>query len=131
MGAAENETSIRRGYEAFNTGDVPALVELFADDIVWHFPGNSKLSGAHIGRDATLGVLGAYGEASGGTLQANVIDVMASNDHVAGVGRDTASIAGRTLDVRSTVVFAMRDGQVSEAWHYFDDVAAVDAFLAG
>ena len=68
MGATENATLIRRGYEAFNQGDVPALVELFAEDIVWHFPGHSKLGGAHIGRDATLGVLGAYGEASGGTL---------------------------------------------------------------
>jgi len=55
---------------------------------------------------------------------------MASDDHVAGIGNDTASADGRTLDVRSTVIFAMRDGKVTEAWHYIDDLAALDAFLA-
>ena len=98
--------------------------------VVWHFAGSSKLGGEHVGRDATLTVLGGYGEASGGTLQANLIDIMASDDHVAGVANDTATKAGKTLDVRSTVIFAMRDGKVSEAWQYVDDVDALDAFLA-
>ena len=70
MGAADNAARIRRGYDAFNQGEVEVLVDLFAEDIVWHFPGTSKLGGDHVGRDQTLGVLGAYGAASGGTLQA-------------------------------------------------------------
>src|SRR4051812_49821745 len=77
MGATENANRIRDGYRAFNSGDVAALTDLFADDIVWHFPGTSKLSGEHVGRDATLGALGAYGAAGQGTLQANLVDVMA------------------------------------------------------
>ena len=130
MSAADNAARVRKGYEAFNTGDVATLIELFAEDIVWHFPGQSKLAGDHIGRDATLGVLGAYGEASGGTLQAKPLDIMASDDHVAGIANDTASTGGKNLDVRSTVVFSMRDGKVTEAWHYIDDLAGLDAFLA-
>ena len=59
-----------------------------------------------------------------------MIDVMASDDHVAGMAKDTASAGGRTLDVRTTVVFAMSAGKVMEAWHYIDDLAAFDAFLA-
>ena len=130
MGATENAERIRKGYDAFNQGDVPALIDLFADDVVWHFPGSSKLGGEHVGRDATLTALGGYGEASGGTLRANLIDLMASENHVAGVANDTATNGGRKLDVRSTVVFAMRDGKVTEAWHYIDDTEALDAFLA-
>src|SRR4051794_21248563 len=130
MNAAANASRIRTGYVAFNTGDVATLVDLFAEDIVWHFPGQSKLAGDHIGRDATLGVLGAYGEASGGTLQAKPLDLMASENHVTGVANDTASSGKKTLDVRSTVVFAMRDGRVTEAWHYIDDLPALDGFLA-
>src|SRR5438874_6117456 len=130
MGPSANADRIRNGYDAFNRADVAALVDLFAEDVVWHFPGASKLAGEHVGRDATLGVLGAYGAASGGTLQANLIDIMASDKHVAGVANDTATASGRTLDVRSTVIFAMTDGKVSEAWHYIDDLDALDAFLA-
>jgi ketosteroid isomerase-like protein len=130
MAASENASRVRAGYDAFNQADIPALVDLFAEDVVWHFPGSSKLAGDHVGRDATLAVLGAYGQAAGGTLKASVIDVMASDDHVAGVAKDTASAGGRTLDVRSTVLFAMRDGKVTEAWHYIDDLAAFDSFLS-
>jgi hypothetical protein len=130
MGATENANRIRAGYDAFNRADVATLAELFAEDIVWHFPGSSKLAGDHVGRDATLTALGGYGEASGGTLQAKVLDIMASDTHVAGVANDTASKAGATLNVRSTVVFAMRDGKATEAWHYIDDLDALDAFLA-
>jgi ketosteroid isomerase-like protein len=129
MGATENAARVRDGYAAFNRGDVDALIELFAEDIVWHFPGTSKIAGEHIGRDACLAMLGAYGAASGGTLQANLIDVMASDDRVAGLANDTASRDGRTLNVDAVVIFTLRDGKVTEARHLFDDQASVDAFL--
>ena len=104
MGAIENADRIRQGYDAFNRGDVPALVDLFADDVVWHFPGASKLGGEHVGRDATLTALGGYGEASGGTLQANLIDIMASRRPRCGRGQRHRNQGGqdarRALDRR-------------------------------
>jgi uncharacterized protein len=130
MTAAENEARIRKGYDAFNSGDGPALIDLFDESIVWHFPGSSRIAGEHKGRDATLAFFGEYGAAGEGTLHAEVIDVLGGDEHVAGWARDTAQARGRTLDVRAVVVFAMRGGKVVEAWHHFDDPAAVDAFLA-
>jgi ketosteroid isomerase-like protein len=129
MAATDNEARIRGGYEAFNTGDVAALVDLFAEDIVWHFPGANKLAGEHIGRDATLAMLGTYGQAGGGTLHATILQVLAGEDYVAGWARDSASFDGRSLDTKAVVIFAMRDGQVIEAWHHFEDLHGVDAFL--
>jgi ketosteroid isomerase-like protein len=129
VGAAENDARIRGAYEAFNVGDVATLLDVLDTDIVWHFPGNNKLAGEHIGRDATLAFLGAYGAAGGGTFHASVIDVVAREDLVAGWARDTASVDGRSLDVRAVVMFAMRDGRVIEAWHNFEDLYSVDAFL--
>jgi len=110
--------------------EVEALIDLFADDIVWHFPGTSKLAGEHVGRDATLGVLGGYGDASGGTLQANLVDIMANDNRVTGWANDTATAGGRTLDINSIVIFTLRDGKVTEGRHFVDDQAALDAFLA-
>ena len=130
MGATENAARIRAGYEAFNGGDVEALIELFDEGLAWYFPGSSKLAGEHVGRDASLAMIGAYGEAGGGTLQANVVDIMASDERVTGWANDTASARGRTLDVNSVVIFTMRSGKVVEARHFVDDQAALDAFLA-
>ena len=130
MGAKENAELIRRGYAAFNSGDVDTLVEIFAEDIVWHVPGSSKLAGDHIGRDATLAMFGAYGAAAEGSLKANLIDVMASETNVTGWATDTAATATRSLETSAVVIFSIRDGKVVEASHYFGDQDAFDAFLA-
>jgi ketosteroid isomerase-like protein len=55
VGAAEDVAIVRRGYEAFNIGDMATLIELFEDSASWHTPGRrSSLAGDHEGRDATL-----------------------------------------------------------------------------
>jgi ketosteroid isomerase-like protein len=51
MTADENAAIVRRGYAAFNSGDVNALSELFDENAVWHAPGRSSL--AVTTRDAT------------------------------------------------------------------------------
>jgi ketosteroid isomerase-like protein len=76
-----------------------------------------------------MAFLGAYGAAGGGTLHATVIDVVAREDLVAGWAQDTASVDGKSLDVRAVVMFAMRDGKVIEAWHHYEDLYSLDAFL--
>jgi uncharacterized protein len=47
MGADENAAIIRRGYEAFNSGDMETLTEIFDEGAVWHTPGRSSLAGDH------------------------------------------------------------------------------------
>jgi len=49
---------------------------------------------------------------------------------VAGDTNDTTKAGGKTLDVRSTVIFSMREGKVTEAWLHVDDAAAFDSFLS-
>ena len=41
MSAEENVATMRRAYEAFNTGDIDTLVELFDENMVWHLPGRA------------------------------------------------------------------------------------------
>jgi hypothetical protein len=60
MGATERGPGPKR-LRRFQPGGFAVVVDLFAEDVVWHFPGSSKLAGRHVGRDATLGVLGAPG----------------------------------------------------------------------
>jgi ketosteroid isomerase-like protein len=51
--AHPNEELVRRGYQAFATGDVATLNELFADDIVWHAPGRNQLAGTYRGKEGS------------------------------------------------------------------------------
>lgn len=47
--------AVKDGYEAFKSGDVDSAIALFADEIEWHNPGNSSISGTFRGKDDVLG----------------------------------------------------------------------------
>ncbi len=55
--AHPNEELLRRGYDAFTKGDMEAVNELFADDIVWHNAGRDQFAGDYHGKDEVFGLL--------------------------------------------------------------------------
>ena len=128
MGEHANVARLRSGYEAFTRGDLEALRDLFAEDIVWHVPGDNKISGDYAGQDATFGYFGKLMELSGGTFKTKLHEILASDGHGVGLHRDTADRDGKTLDTEEVLIFHMRDGKVSEAWEAYPDHGAFDAF---
>lgn len=128
MTVEHNAARIRGAYDAFARADIAALADVFDEDIVWHYPGNSPLSGDHKGRDDVLGFLSQFMVLTGGTYRAKLRQVMANEDHASGWANDVATRDGKSLDVNAVVVFQMSEGRVIEAWHYFDDLAALDDF---
>jgi ketosteroid isomerase-like protein len=62
---SENSDALKRGYEAFNKGDIDTVRELFEEDIRWEGVNTPDvpMSGVHEGRDAVLQALGQIGEA--------------------------------------------------------------------
>ena len=127
--AHPNEDLIRKGYAAFQSGDMATLSELFADDVVWHAPGRNQLAGDHQGIDAVLGYFGRTMELSGGTFRVEVHDVVAGDEHTVGLHSVHAERAGSTLEDRNTLVFHVRSGQVTEVWQFWADLYAADEFF--
>ena len=80
MTADDNAAIVRRGYAAFNSGDVNTLSELFDENAVWHAPGRSSLAGDYQGRDATLGYLGRLGQETGGNFRAELLHLTADDE---------------------------------------------------
>jgi uncharacterized protein len=129
MGAAENVAIVRRGYEAFNTGDIETLTEVFDESIVWHLPGRSSMAKDYQGRDATLAYFGQIGQETGGTFQAELQQLFAGDDgRVIGLQRSTAERDGKRLDVGNCIVFELSDGKVVDGREHFNDLYAWDEF---
>ena len=128
MGATENAELIRRGYEAFNTGDLAALSELFADDAVWYVAGSGVLSGTKQGREAILAYFGELATRSQGTFQASLEDVVGGETHTVGIQQSRAQRDGKTLDMATAISFVLRDGKVVEGREFFEDTAKADDF---
>ena len=129
--AEQNLEIVRRGYEAFNTADMAALTELFAEDAAWHTPGRSPIAGDHQGRDAVFAQFGRYGGGTGGTFKAALQQLFAAEDgRVVGIHHNSGERNGRQLDTDCCIVFEVEAGRITDAREIFSDLYDWDAFWA-
>ena len=125
----ENTAIVRRGYEAFNRGDLTALAELFGADVSWHTPGRSPLAGDVFGREAVFARLGRYAIETGGTFRADLKRLLTDeDDRVIGIHHTVAERGGKRLDVYCCTVFELEDGRIVDGREHFDDLRAWDEF---
>lgn len=130
MGSTENIELVRRGYEAFNAGDMATLGELFAEDAVWHAAGNGAMSGTKQGRDAVLAYFGELGAGSEGSFQTEVQDIVGGENHTVAIQQARATSNGKTLEMGTVIAFVVRDGKIAEGREYSEDTAKWDDFWA-
>ena len=129
MGAVENVATMQRAYDAFNTGDMDTLIEIFDESIVWHLPGRSSMANDYQGREATLAYFGQLAQETGGTFRAELERLLADDDdRVVGIQRSTADRDGKHLDVGDCIVFQLKDGRITDGREHFHDLYAWDEF---
>jgi uncharacterized protein len=128
MSAEENAALLRRYLEALSQGDMDTVREAFAEDAVWHLPGNSSLAGDHEGPDAILEFIGSAFEMTGGTFRLELLEVMSSEEYGVQWQRITAERDGKSLDEVEAIVCRMRDGKITEAWHRPEQYALDEFF---
>jgi ketosteroid isomerase-like protein len=127
--AAANVAALRRGYEAFQAGNLDLLRdELFDENIVWHVPGRNQLAGDFRGIPAVLESFGRNFEETGGTFKVELHDVLGSDDHAVALATVSAERNGKSLKEPYAHVCHFRDGKLSEAWILDFDQHAVDEF---
>lgn len=129
--AQKHADVVRRGYQAFNTGDIQALHELFDENASWHTPGRSPIAGEHRGRAAVFAQFGRYGGETAGTFTAALQQVLAGDDgRVVGLHHNSGLRNGKRLDVDCCIEFEVRDGKIVRGREHFFDLHAWDAFWA-
>ena len=129
MRADENVAIMRRAYEAFNTGDLDTVGEIFDESAVWHLPGRSSMANDYHGREATLAYFGQLAQETGGTFRAELERLIGDDDdRVVGIQRSTADRNGKHLDVRDCIVFQLKDGRITDGREHFHDLYAWDEF---
>ena len=124
-----NADLLNKGYDAFDKGDMDTIRELFADDIVFHVPGNSQVSGDYRGTDNVFGFFGKLVELSGGTFKISRHAVLADDEHATVLSTTTAEREGKTIETKTADIFHIRDGKVQECWTLTTDQNALDEFF--
>ena len=125
----KNADIIRRGYNAFNTGDMKTLTELFDENASWHTPGRGSIAGDRMGREAVFAQFGRYGAESGGTFKAELRHLLADDEgRVVGVHHNSGVRNGKRMDVDCCIVFELKDGKVVSGREYFFNLHVWEEF---
>lgn len=130
MAEHPNIARLNKGYEAFAAGDMDTLRDLFADDILWHVPGNNPLAGDYKGRDEVFGFFARVAQETGGTFRLELHDVLSNDEHAVALARVSGERAGKRLDGQPNVhVYHVNDeGKVIEFWGFSQDSSKIDEF---
>ncbi len=122
---SRNAEIVRKMYQDFDHGDLDAVVDAMAPDVVFHAPGGAPFSGRRIGRGQ---VLQRFREVRA-LVQLDEFDVdeiVADRDRVVALGRQRATVraTGRHFEQEFAHVYTMRGGKAI-AVHLFGDTYAV------
>jgi ketosteroid isomerase-like protein len=119
----------RRYFEATKSRDVVNILASFPEDVVWHQPGQSPVSGTFEGRERLFEMLLNFEDLSGGTFKVDSIEsLMANGNMVAGVISYSAERQGKKLSLTGVDVLRIESGKIKEVWVFSPDQDAEDRF---
>jgi uncharacterized protein len=122
----------RKGYAAFNEGDIETAMSTISDDIVWHGGIRGPLAGDYKGKAAVLDFFMKFGQLTEGNYKAEIHDVLANEEHTVVIGVARATRGGKTREDKFVdVIHAGADGKAKEFWRSFEDQVGALEFLAG
>lgn len=124
MGAAT--TIVQQAYEAFGRGDVPAILNLVADEVDWEFVGSANLP--YAGRRRNKKEVADFFAAIPRTDDIHVFEpreFIEADEHVTVLGweNSTALDTGKKFESEWVHVFTVKNGKVTR-WRGFFNTAA-------
>jgi uncharacterized protein len=126
--AHPNADLLRRGYDAFAKGDIPTALGLFAEDITWHVPGRSPLSGDYKGHDEVVGFFAQSMELSGGTLRIEIEEILCEGDRAVVLCTVSAERHGQSWSSAEVHVWRVVDDKAVEFHEFQGDQQTEDEF---
>ena len=126
--SASNAAIVRKAYDDFAKGDVPAVFAAFDPGITWYVPGHSPLSGDYKGHDQIGGFFQLTMELSEGTFRIDVHNVLVDADVVVALVTTKARRNGVSASFPEVHVWRLRDGKVVAFRKYQGDEQSDDRF---
>jgi ketosteroid isomerase-like protein len=122
----ENVAIVRAGFEAWNTGKMHALRDLFDPDAIMRTPEGWQEPGPFVGRDAVMRQLKQQRETWDSEAFELITDFISAADRVVvrfiwhGAGR------GPDADLEMTGVYTVRNGKIFAIEHFWDHAETLE-----
>lgn len=131
MNEQQNIELVKQAYESFGKGDIPALLDSFAENIEWRSPNieGSPFQESYDGREAVAQFFATIDEHENFTLF-EPREFIAQGDRVVVLGALSSKVnsTGRDYQTDWVHIFTVRDGKITNFREFFDTAAASKAF---
>ncbi|MEU9053296.1 nuclear transport factor 2 family protein [Streptomyces sp. NPDC048384] len=123
---------VRKGYEAFQRGDMDTLRGMMTGDCTHHVPGSHPLSGDFKGIDSILdGYYGRLYSETGGSFEVELRDIFVDGrGHAMSVHRFTAARGDRRIDESGGIVFRIVGDKMTDLDECVADIDKANDFWA-
>lgn len=102
--------------DALVSGQLEDAFAVFADDVIWHQPGQNPLSGTIVGKEKLGAHLAQFGEKSNGTFRVLTNWVSENDNLVAANVTFQAERGDDILDMNGIDLFRIENGLIKEIW---------------
>jgi ketosteroid isomerase-like protein len=100
----------------YGGGSVDAVVELLAEDIVWHVPGASPIAGDHRGVSEVVAYFEKRRRLADSTMRVYPGEVMTVGDAVAQFVEGRATLGGEEVSWQTIGIYRVDSGRIREVW---------------
>jgi ketosteroid isomerase-like protein len=122
-----NVEIVRRGFEAWNAGDMAAFRELVAPDAIVRPPPNWPEPGPYVGREATMRFFEGIREAWDMDTVEWVGEPVAAADRVVICFTWEGTGTGPEAKMELTIINTVRNGRVRDLDYFWDRAEALEA----
>ena len=118
----------RRQGEMYAGGAVGPVVELLAEDVVWHVPGRSPIAGEHRGTAAVVEYFERRRRLADATMRMHPGEVISEGDSVAQFVTGTAVLGGEEVSWQTIGAYRLdaEHSRIQEVWLVPLDAALFD-----
>lgn len=126
---SKNVTIVQSYFDAISKGDFATVGNLFADDVIWHQPGDGIQSGTYNGKDAVFTHLGNFMKWSNGTFAIDEVEYLSSNgDLVTAAIHFKAAKGDQQLAMKGVDLLRIDQGKIKEVWLFSEQIIDEDTF---
>jgi uncharacterized protein len=126
------EERVRTMYAAFAGGEEAAYRAAFADEVVWHVPGENPVSGAYRGSSEYFETMPArMSPLEYWTITVRDVFTNQRDDAALVAFHLTGSRKGRSVEMAGYHMIRLdHEGRIVEGWGFVEDQDALDAFFS-
>ena len=125
----QNKEVVQTYFNCLAKGDLNRLGELFADDVIWHQPGQGQLSKTYHGKEQLFALFGQFMTISQGSFKIDEVkNIMVNGDFVTAILHFSANRPGGNISMDGVDLMKIQSGKIKEVWLFSGDQEAEDAF---